>query len=191
MKLYDRLPESVFVDGKEYQINPSFDRVLEAFDILKNDWTQKQKIDYLFFLFVGERECDKKEKVVQAVFELLIEPGREGQKAFDFEQDAAYIYAAFMQAYNIDLFQERDRLHWWSFCALLQGLPDNTRLSEIAQIRIKPMPKATKYNAEERRQLSKLKVLYRLKTSEIERESMYQNALREIVRIAQQMQKGG
>jgi len=51
------------------------------------------------------------------------------KRAYDFEVDAPMIYAAFMQAYNLDL--NNDKLHWWKFCALFQALPDDCRISKI------------------------------------------------------------
>lgn len=86
-----------------------------------------------------------------------------GPKVLDFEQDEGYIHAAFAQAYGIDLDVELDRMHWRKFVALVHGLPDNTRIAQIMEIRARPMPKPTRYNAEERRQLAKLKMEYALR----------------------------
>lgn len=44
-----------------------------------------------------------------------------GEKDFDYEQDAAEIYSAFLQVYGIDLISV-DELHWWRFLPLLEGL---------------------------------------------------------------------
>lgn len=180
MKLYNQLPQDIDADGKVYKINPSFDRVLEAFDILKNDWDEAEKVNYLCFLLIQGRPKNKL-AALQKVFEVLIEPAREGRKAFDFEQDIAYIYAAFRQAYGIDLFEERDRLHWWAFCALLKSLPADTKLSEIVDIRLRPLPAPTKWNGAERSELARQKATFALKLSDEEREAQYQQGLRQIV----------
>ena len=95
-------------------------------------------------------------------------------------QDAEYIYAGFMQAYRIDLLDQLGKLHWWKFNALLKSLPQDTKFQEIVQIRLRPMPKATKYNAEERQNLLKLKAEYRLEISEKERKENLQNGLRNL-----------
>lgn len=52
------------------------------------------------------------------------------KKAFDFEQDANLIYAAFYATYGISL-TTVDFLHWWEFMALLEGLPETTLLQRV------------------------------------------------------------
>lgn len=86
---------------------------------------------------------------------------KHNERSFDFIQDAPYIYAAYRQAYGIDLFAEQGRLHWWAFLYLFKGLPENTRMMEIIRIRTQPMPKPTKHNAEYRQALSKAKLKWR------------------------------
>ncbi|MCM6766447.1 Gp15 family bacteriophage protein, partial [Weissella paramesenteroides] len=45
---------------------------------------------------------------------------------YDFEQDAAAIYASFMSDYHIDLNNEIDRMHWDTFKALFDNLGEKT-----------------------------------------------------------------
>lgn len=52
------------------------------------------------------------------------------KKAFDFEQDANLIYAAFYAIYGISL-TTVNFLHWWEFMALLEGLPETTLLQRV------------------------------------------------------------
>ena len=81
----------------------------------------------------------------------LFEPQKakdSGPRVMDFHQDAALILAAFRQAYGIDLYHEQGRLHWLEFLALLSGIPQNTRLSEVMEIRACKVPPATKNNHE-------------------------------------------
>ena len=54
-------------------------------------------------------------------------------RAYDFEQDAALILAAFQQAYGIDL--TATRMHWWRFRALFDGLPADCRICKIMEYR--------------------------------------------------------
>lgn len=51
--------------------------------------------------------------------------------AYDFEEDAGYIYAAFLQVYNIDLLNTN--MHWFRFLSLFIALKDTVfnRLQEI------------------------------------------------------------
>lgn len=50
---------------------------------------------------------------------------------YDFDVDADYIFAAFVQQYRVDL--TKIRMHWFKFLALFKGLKDTTfnRLQEI------------------------------------------------------------
>lgn len=52
-----------------------------------------------------------------------------GESVIDFDIDADLIFAAFLQSYGIDLVD--CDLHWHKFSALLNGLPQNTILSEV------------------------------------------------------------
>ena len=52
------------------------------------------------------------------------------KKAFDFEQDANLIYAAFYATYGISL-STVDFLHWWEFMALFEGLPETTLMQRV------------------------------------------------------------
>lgn len=55
-------------------------------------------------------------------------PARRPERAYDFEQDSGRIYAAFLQAYGINLATVAF-LHWWEFLALLEGLPESTAMA--------------------------------------------------------------
>ena len=57
------------------------------------------------------------------------------KKLIDFEQDAEYIYASFLQAYGINLLEVQNKLTWTEFKALLNALPDNTIMQQIIEIR--------------------------------------------------------
>lgn len=54
---------------------------------------------------------------------------------YDIRFDGDYIYASFLQAYGIDLFDVQGKLHWKKFNALLSGLPEGTKFMEVVKIR--------------------------------------------------------
>lgn len=54
---------------------------------------------------------------------------------YDIRYDGDYIYASFLQAYGIDLFDVQGELHWKKFNALLSGLPEGTKFMEVIKIR--------------------------------------------------------
>lgn len=57
-------------------------------------------------------------------------PASSGPRSLDLVLDGEYIVAAFMQCYGIDL-TAVDYMHWHLFKALLNGLPDDAKLSQI------------------------------------------------------------
>lgn len=75
---------------------------------------------------------------------------------YDIRYDGDYIYASFMQAYNMDLFDMQGKLHWKKFNALLSGLPEGTKLMEVIKIRKwKPQKGDSAEYKEEMRRLQK------------------------------------
>ena len=75
---------------------------------------------------------------------------------YDIRYDGDYIYASFLQAYGIDLFDAQGQLHWKKFNALLSGLPEGTKLMEVIKIRKwKPQKGDSSEYKEEMRRLQK------------------------------------
>lgn len=77
---------------------------------------------------------------------------------FSYEHDAGYIYAAFVEAYNIDL--TKNRLHWWQFRALFLALPENVQFSKIMGYRTMEIP--AKMPKAQKRFYQKMKRIYRI-----------------------------
>lgn len=90
------------------------------------------------------------------------------KKPYDIRFDGEYIFASFMQAYNINLFKVQGELHWKEFNALLAGLPEGTKFVEVVRIRgYKPQKGDTD---EYKRKMRKLQKNYALPDQEIEDE---------------------
>ena len=177
-EFYRPLPYSVDYNGKTYELTPAYDNVLSMFADVKGV-PDNRVPEIMGYYLLKEPSSDT--GLLQAVSEVLFTKSKgKHEKSMDFIQDGPLIYAAFMQAYGIDLQKERGRLHWWQFSALLQGLPANTRLVEVMQIRLRPMPAPTKYNAEERAQLARLKQDFALELTAEEREERLQDGLRKV-----------
>ncbi len=186
MKLNERPPDSVLVGGKKYKVDFDFSTILTVFDVYKDDdLTEADKLELavslLFRRSFLQRRVRHKAEFVDAVFN-VISGGKkgDGKRVIDFSQDAELIYAAFRQVYGIDL--HHCRMHWLVFVALLGALPDNTRLSEVIQIRVKPFPTPNKHNGEEIAQLARLKNIYKIKTAPEEETQNFQNGLMSIVK---------
>lgn len=158
-------PRSIEVGGICYTLNLSFDRVLSAFEILsKNELDDIDLFDIIFdWLVVAPkvRKLAARAEVVKEIFDRLINFDKSSKsdepETISFAQDAPYIYAAFRQAYGIDLFAEQGHLQWWEFMALLSAIPSDTRLCDIIDIRTRKIPAYTGKNQEQIDSLLKLK----------------------------------
>ncbi|EAC4171357.1 Gp15 family bacteriophage protein [Listeria monocytogenes] len=87
--------------------------------------------------------------------------GEEEQAYYSLIQDSDYIYASFLQDYNIDLIDVRGKLHWYKFRALFDSLRDDTAIKSIMNIRQTELPTG-KGSEKEREALIKLKNHYKL-----------------------------
>lgn len=188
MKLQDRLPEGVEVDGKWYKLDLDFRNVLKMIEVLDRDDLMPEAKAYKALSFVQKRPKNAAH-VLEAVKGLLFKAPRKKavQKVTDFEQDAGLIRAAFRQAYGIDLY--RDRLHWIEFTELLNAIPEGSRYSEVVGIRVRPMPQPTKWNQHEREWLAKAKADVRIEMSEKERAQRYEQDVANIAAVLMGMAK--
>ena len=181
IRLTDRLPESITVRKKRYKLKTDFRNVLLMMETLERDDIIPEARTYQALLHVVKRppKDDKLCEEVMAEFRRVFLPDTKGnasgKKLTSFTQDADLIRGAFRQNYGIDLF--RDGLHWIEFSCLLSCLPEGSRYSEIIGIRARPMPKPTRYNAEERRALAKAKADCAIQLTDKEREQSYQASL--------------
>ena len=158
MRLNDPLIDSFEFEGVIYPINLAFNRVLDVFDVLSdkvlNNFEKaevaisilldKEDIDYPLYvdlwIYIKENFIDLSEEEEQ-LFDLhgnpIPKPTQKNNepKLIDFKKDAEFIYASFLQAYNINLFRSHDKLSWIEFRALVNALPDDTIMQRIIEIR--------------------------------------------------------
>lgn len=150
MTLQTKPNATIVYDNVEYKFFPYYNRVLtlltEVFP--SEELTDAQKI-YLTVTSVSDAPPS------QGTFELIVhelfppkKKHTDDTKTMDFEQDAALIYAAFLQTYGIDLYAVRNQMDWRIFVALLKGIPENTELSRTIKIRGMKVPERTKENSE-------------------------------------------
>ena len=177
MKLQDKLPRGVTVRGRFHRADFDFRNVLDMMDTLSRDDLLPEARDYLALKCVMRRPPKHTAEAIEAVRGVLFPAAKkhaDKAKITDFEQDADLIRAAFLQEYGINLF--KDRLHWLEFSALLSGLPEGSRYSDVLGIRARPMPATTKYNAEE--WLAKAKAELMVRVSDAEAETTLNQSLR-------------
>jgi hypothetical protein len=174
LKLFERLPDSITVNGKRYKCNFEFRNVLKLLDIMQRDDILPDARDYLCARCCVKNVPKNASGVYNALCAMLFAktPETGGKRLTSYEQDAALIRTAFRQVYGIDLF--RDNLHWFEFVELLQFLPEGCRYEETIGIRARPMPAATKYNQKEREWLLKAKQSVALHLSDKEQERKYE-----------------
>ena len=174
-KLYDRLPDGVTVGGRFYKCDFDFRNVLKMLDLMQREDLQLDARDYLCIKCVYRHKIPTKTvpELYAALCNILFEkpPDADGERLTSFEQDAGLIRAAFRQVYKIDLF--RDRLTWFEFTELIQGLPNGSRYEEVIGIRARPIPQANKYNAKERQALIMAKQRVKLHLTEQEQTKKY------------------
>lgn len=171
MKLTERFTDEIEYKGQTIKLNLAFDNVLRVTELLQDDvFSGAEKLLILFEMLVKNANglnfsFNEINQLIGFIFDEILFPkkGSDGKSHFDFDQDAALIYASFRQDYKMDLFEMQGKLHWEKFLALLEGLSDDTKFKEVVSIRAQKIPAPTKYNQEERKRLIELKRIYRLK----------------------------
>ena len=140
---------TIVYDNITYNFFPYYNRVLtllaEVFP--SNELTDRQKIE---LTVTSLSDAPPSEGVFELIIHELfpnLNKKSSDQKSMDFEQDAALIYAAFMQAYRIDLYAVRNQMDWRIFIALLKGIPENTELSRVIKIRCMKIPERNEHNS--------------------------------------------
>ena len=187
MKLQDKLPDGVMVDGRFYRMDFDFRNVFRMTEIMDEELLPEAKAyNALHCLCKHPKNVFA---VYKAVTDLLFTaPRKNGRKITDFVQDAGLIRAAFRQAYGIDLY--RDKLHWFEFIELLNAIPNNTRYSEVIGIRARPMPEPTKWNQKEREWLLQAKADYALNLTDKEQAEQYKRDVSNLASVLRSMAGG-
>lgn len=184
MRINDRIPTHIEAGGRRYRIDTDFRNVIRMNEIMARVDLTDEARDWLALRCMMRpppRKRSRQIEILKALRELLFS-GRRGasdsKKITDIDQDAELIFAAFYQEYGINLW--RDHLSWFEFTALLAGIAEGTRYSDVLTIRARPMPKPTKWNAEEREWLAKAKAAHALELTDEEMAENYDRSVRSI-----------
>ncbi len=145
--ILDRLPDTVTIGGEEYQIYADF-RTSILFEVMmRSNLPEGEKLSRMLSLYYPVIP-DSWEEAVERIVEFYNcgekpqKPKQEKNKtrrefsqdrvAYSFEQDAPYIYAAFLSEYGINLQKIPSKdLHWWEFLALMESLPEEHKIKRI------------------------------------------------------------
>lgn len=163
LDLSRKLTDKLVIDDKEYALDLSFNNVLKLFEMWRDeDVPEFVKPHFGIRILTGETLEDFTVEEMSEVFNEVFEEhislstvednhveydlagnpmkttasnGKQEQAPYDIRFDGDYIYASFLQAYGIDLFDVQGELHWKKFNALLSGLPEGTKFMEVVKIR--------------------------------------------------------
>ena len=117
-----------------------FKQVLKFFQIMsRTDIDEQRKAFYVLRVFFKDGNAPNDPKLWDQIIEFIAcgeDKENEAQPertVFDYNVDHGRIFAAFWQAYGIDL--RTVDMHWWAFCELFNNLPDETKLMQIVELR--------------------------------------------------------
>lgn len=183
--LFERFPESVRVDGRDYRIVTDFREWIKLQMLLENTerftpWVVEMLLEWYIDVppknlkgaidalcgFLSAEELYGKEAKAEG-------SGTAGvsKEVFSFEQDATCIYCAFRSVYQIDL-ETVPYLHWWKFLLLFGGLPADTEIQERIYYRGVDLNQIK--SKEERKRVKEIKKRIALKRREKRKMDDYQ-----------------
>lgn len=173
--LTDLQDNQIITNRGKIIVNPAFDIVLETQKLyLEDSLTDYEKAEQALRMLVRNRwnlrlyPPVEKVKLLEEIGKRYIETKKRPQikknpmPVLDFEKDGDYIYASFMQDYQIDLIDEQGRLPWKKFLYLFNGLSSDTKIKQVMQIRSMEVPQYNGKNAKQIQQISELKSYYAL-----------------------------
>lgn len=178
--LIDLLPTIVNINNVEYEINSDF-RTSILFELLMQDNSigKEDKIITALELYYPVIPENINEAIEQILWfyrcgkEITSSKGNGKGKSitqiYSFEHDDDYIYAAFMDQYNIDL-QDIEYLHWWKFKAMFKSLKEGNEIVKIMGYRSMDLSKIK--DKEEKAYYKKMQELYKLPISKDEKEKL-------------------
>lgn len=144
--LLDWLPQTVMIGGVEYQIRSDFRTSILFESMMRSGLSGWEKLNQILKIYYPVIPADRQEAIRKAMWFYNCGKEQEQQEeknktraqfkkdrvSYSFEQDAPYIYAAFMEVYKINLQRIPSKeLHWWEFVALFDSLPDDCKIRKI------------------------------------------------------------
>lgn len=173
--LLDKLPETIVIGENEYFADTDFRTMIIFEKIITDDKLDaRTKVGMMVDLILTETQPVEKALAVDGIIYLYScgkrternsAPNKNGnvvlrQKMYyDYDQDAPYIYGAFMSQYGIDL-NSIDYMHWWKFQALFRSLNSDNKIVEIMGYRATDLSKIK--NDDERHRIQELQRVYGL-----------------------------
>lgn len=148
--LLEPLPKSVEISGRKYAINTDYRVGFRLEEIMRSSLTGEAKVKEILEAYYPVIPANVQEALNKAIWFYQCGDVQQEKKdnkreryrsmrqrnvvAYSFCQDAPYLYAAFLEQYNIDLCDIK-YMHWWKFCAMFESLSDDTQMSKIMYYR--------------------------------------------------------
>ena len=217
-------PDVIEAKTADYEVVMDFSRVLRLFELYKQDDIDVSEklfitIEMFFLAPINEIPEEDFQLILEGLTQKIIGDNsreetverdmkgnilEEEKKFYDFEEDADYIFASFMQDYGIDLIKEREKsnyywnkvqsgtmslekfrnhtMSWDKFNALLTGLSETSKFRRVIEIRQMEIPENA--TEKERKEIKKAKSAVALKSDreKIEFEMMDLKEQREFMR---------
>lgn len=200
--LIDYPPKTVMIGGREYEINSDFrtsilfelmmqdddvdiaSKIIQTIDLYFKDPPMDEDLGDIMKAVIWFYQCgrsDKERKLEKIKKKDGTEETEESvpeddydhqQRAYSYDYDDEYIYAAFLSQYGIDLASVK-YLHWWKFRAMFKGLSSDCQFVKIMGYRTTRITKDM--SKTEKEYIRKMKRIHALPVSE--KEMQEQNAL--------------
>lgn len=123
-----KLPDSIRVDGVTYPVYTDYRTWIE--------FERGIERDGMYSTVIFADAVPEGTSWIEQALEFLRNPNStpkghaSSDRAIDYMEDGEFIVASFQQAYGIDL-TAGEYMHWHRFKALLEGLPDETKMAKI------------------------------------------------------------
>lgn len=136
-------PEFAEVNGKKYKINTDYRIALKCDEIARDvnieDVERGLAIIYLLFGDNGLKDSDNWDELLKIAIKYLKcnkedkDNNSNAEPDMSFRQDWGYIQASFMSDYKLDL--SKEKMHWWAFYDLIEGLTEDSVLNRVRYVR--------------------------------------------------------
>ncbi|OOZ76525.1 hypothetical protein BHL35_25190 [Bacillus cereus] len=213
LKLTEREYDFYTWNGVRLELNLAFDNVLLLFELFEDESINEyMRIDIAINMLVVDESVseqlsmeqrstllldilkDKLDIDLNSLIKKKIEE-KEEEKALtipivDFVVDAERIFSSFLFDYNIDLIEQQGKMHWNKFMALFRNFSNKSPMGQALYYRTCDIPPKDKHNADERKQIKKMKELYELPKAKEIREKQEFEAYKKIMEAKKSQLKG-
>ncbi|MCP1285377.1 bacteriophage Gp15 family protein [Bacillus sp. S0635] len=196
--LTDRKFDVIIWGGVAVELNLSFDNILMLLKMFDDKGVRDRDKPYIALnMLVVEKQLlsqlngERRLKFLEDIFKEKLgidlqskkkngqsqentesqDDGSNGVPIVNYTVDAERIYSSFLIDYKIDLIAEQGKLLWNQFQALFNNLSENTPMKIAIKYRVCDVPKRTKDNAEEVKDIRRKKEYYELPEAKAIREA--------------------